>query len=193
LTLAGSIAWSLDGAPFGRSLIFLSTILLAVALVILSQTPAGVPVSAGVSEPVVHDPFALDALTSAAVLGLATTAMLMGHSYLIAPAMSLSPLMRLMAALVVVVVVRMFLAATGLWSWRAHVPASGLETEMLVWLPVRWVLGFVAPLVLVWMAWQSARIRSTQSATGILYVVVIFCFLGELTSQLLLEKTGYIL
>ena len=28
-------------------------------------------------------------------------------------------------------------------------------------------------------------IRSTQSATGILYVVVIFCFLGELTGQLL--------
>ena len=35
------------------------------------------------------------------------------------------------------------------------------------------------------MAWRTARIRSTQSATGILYVVVIFCFLGELTSQLL--------
>ena len=46
-------------------------------------------------------------------------------------------------------------------------------------------LGFVAPLVLGWMAWQTARIRSTQSATGILYVVVIFCFLGELTSLLL--------
>ena len=47
--------------------------------------------------------------------------------------------------------------------------------------------GFVAPLALDWMAWQTARIRSTQSATGILYVVVIFCFLGELTSQLLRE------
>jgi hypothetical protein len=43
----------------------------------------------------------------------------------------------------------------------------------------------LAPLVLVWMAWQSARIRSTQSATGILYVVVIFAFFGELMDQLL--------
>jgi hypothetical protein len=50
---------------------------------------------------------------------------------------------------------------------------------------LRWLLGFLAPLGLDWMAWQTARIRSTQSATGILYVVVIFCFLGELTSQLL--------
>src|SRR5439155_1443881 len=41
-------------------------------------------------------------------------------------------------------------------------------------------------LALAWMAWQAARIRSTQSVTGILYVVVIFCFLGELTNQLLL-------
>jgi hypothetical protein len=54
-----------------------------------------------------------------------------------------------------------------------------------LWLPVRWLVGFLAPLGLVWMAWQAARIRSTQSATGILYVVVIFCFLGELTGLLL--------
>jgi hypothetical protein len=43
------------------------------------------------------------------------------------------------------------------------------------------------------MAWETARIRSTQSATGILYVVVILSFLGELTSQLLREKTGFVL
>jgi hypothetical protein len=43
------------------------------------------------------------------------------------------------------------------------------------------------------MAWETARIRSTQSATGILYVAVIMCFLGELTSQLLVEKTGCVL
>jgi hypothetical protein len=47
--------------------------------------------------------------------------------------------------------------------------------------------------VLAWMAWETARIRSTQSATGILYVVVIVCFLGDLTSQLLVARTGYVL
>ncbi len=64
---------------------------------------------------------------------------------------------------------------------------------MVLWLGVRWVIGLVGPLVLGWMAWETARIRSTQSATGILYVVVILVFLGELTSQLLLEKTGFML
>jgi hypothetical protein len=43
------------------------------------------------------------------------------------------------------------------------------------------------------MTWQTAKIRSTQSATGILYVVVIFCFLGELTGQLLGDNTGFVL
>src|SRR5262249_37027604 len=57
--------------------------------------------------------------------------------------------------------------------------------DAALWLPLRWGLGFVGPLVLGGMAWQTARMRSTQSATGILYVVVIFCFLGELTAELL--------
>src|SRR2546423_1481204 len=69
------------------------------------------------------------------------------------------------------------------------VPARGtLEADTVVWLCLRWGLGFVGPLILSGMAYEAARIRSTQSATGILYVVVIFCFLGELTSQLLLAS-----
>ena len=58
---------------------------------------------------------------------------------------------------------------------------------------MRWLLGLIAPLVLGWMAWETARIRSTQSATGILYVVVIVCFLGELMSQLLRGKDRLIM
>ena len=51
------------------------------------------------------------------------------------------------------------------------------------------------PLVLGVMAWRcaTARLRNTQSATGILYIVVVFCFLGELTGQLLLGVTHYFL
>jgi len=117
----------------------------------------------------------------------------MGHSYLISPSMSMAPLMSLLAALGVAVILRTTLAFFGLWGWTASRATSNLETELVLWLPVRWILGLIAPLVLGWMAWETARIRSTQSATGILYVVVILCFLGELTSQLLVEKTGYVL
>jgi hypothetical protein len=41
------------------------------------------------------------------------------------------------------------------------------------------------------MAYASARIRSTQSATGILYVAVVCGFLGELLSVLLARHTGW--
>ena len=124
-------------------------------------------------------------VTSAAVLGSALSAMLMGHSYLIAPSMSQTPLMRLLGGLAAATLLRMALAGVGLWSWTAGHSLANLEDETVLWLPLRWGLGFVAPLVLGWMAWQTARIRSTQSATGILYVVVILCFLGELTAELL--------
>src|SRR5262249_43463719 len=132
-----------------------------------------------------------DDLTSAALLGAATTAMLMGHSYLIAPAMSLVPLLRLLAALFACTLLRMAVAGAGLWFWTAGPATATLEGDTSLWLPLRWGLGFLGPLVLGWLAWETARIRSTQSATGILYVVVIFAFLGELTSQLLLDKTGF--
>src|SRR5262249_4053513 len=119
-----------------------------------------------------------DELTSAALLGSATTAMLMGHSYLITPTMSLTPLRRLLCALLASLTLRMVLAGLGLWSWTREHSLVNLEDETVLWLPLRWGIGLLAPLILGWMAWQTARIRSTQSATGILYVIVIFCFLG---------------
>ena len=77
--------------------------------------------------------------------------------------------------------------------WRQSTGDLSAERELLVWLPARWLLGLLGPTALGWMAWETARIRSTQSATGILYVVVIACFLGELTSLLLLDKTRFVL
>jgi hypothetical protein len=123
--------------------------------------------------------------TSAALLGSAVTAMLLGHSYLIAPTMSLKPLMRLLAVLAIAVLARLAADGYALGCWTAMQPSVNLNSDAALWLPLRWLLGFVAPLGLDWMAWQAARIRSTQSATGILYVVVIFCVLGETTSLLL--------
>jgi hypothetical protein len=119
--------------------------------------------------------------------------MLIGHSYLIAPAMSLTPLRRLLGGLFVALFLRMGVAALGLSSWTAEHSLVNLTGETMMWLPVRWLVGLAIPLILAWMTWQAARIRSTQSATGILYVVVIMCFLGELTNQLLFDHTGYIL
>jgi hypothetical protein len=135
----------------------------------------------------------LGEFTSAALLGTAITAMLLGHFYLIAPGMSLSPLLSMLTALFVATGLRIALAGWGLWTWTGEHSLVNWEDETALWLPVRWGLGFGGPLVLVWMAQSTAKIRSTQSATGILYVVVILSFLGELTSQILTANTGYLL
>jgi hypothetical protein len=177
LAFVGSMVWGLEGAPGGRTFIVLTTLALAGSLTWL-ETATG-------SSDCLSFGLAGDA-TSAALLGSAITAMLLGHSYLIAPTMSLTPLMRLLAALALALLARMAVDGYALGCWTAsHSLVSLKSGDEIYLLPLRWLLGFLAPLGLNWMAWQAARIRSTQSATGILYVMVIFCFLGELTSQLL--------
>jgi hypothetical protein len=184
LAALGSMTWMLEGAPGGRVMIAVTSTLLLANLAL-----------AGYELRDQGEPWWLlvDDLTSAAVLGSAMTAMLIGHSYLIAPAMSLTPLLRLLAALAASIVLRIGVTGVGLWLWTQARAGTTLDSEMILWLAVRWGIGFLGPLVLAWLAWETTRIRSTQSATGILYVVVILCFLGELTSQLLLSRTGYTL
>jgi hypothetical protein len=180
LCFLGSLFWSLHQATGTRVWVELTTTALAITLAAheraANETLPPARVLTG------------DA-TSAALLGAALTAMLMGHSYLIAPTMSLTPLLRLLAALAIAIVLRFAADGYALVSWTGGHSLGNLEGDNLLWLPLRWGMGFVLPLGLTGMAWRTARIRSTQSATGILYVVVIFCFLGELTS-LLLRETG---
>jgi hypothetical protein len=184
----GSIVWSLHGAPGGRLAVAATLICLVAAFLVLDL---GAGHNGGaVQGPTLH---LANNLASAWLLGTATTAMLMGHSYLIAPAMSLTPLLRLLAALATAVFFQAALAGWSLWSWTHEQSSVNLENVTVYWLPLRWSMSFLGPLLFGWMAWQSARIRSTQSATGILYVVVVLCFLGELTGQLLLSETGFCL
>lgn len=179
LTFVGAIVWHLEGAPGGRSAVYGGSVAVLTAMLLAGQERAAVA----------SFWFVGDDLASAALLGTSTTAMLLGHSYLIAPSMSLRPLLTLLAALGVSLLVRIVLAGVELWWWTEQPAWSNLESDLVLWLAVRWLVGLLGPVLLGWMAWEAARIRSTQSATGILYVVVIFCFLGELTSQLLRERT----
>ncbi len=187
LCALGTISWSVEGNPGGRAIGVASTTALVVALSLTVILPLNGRPSPNSVVNLIGD------LTSAALLGTAMTGMLLGHFYLIAPGMSLSPFLNLLTALFVATGLRMLLGAWGLWSWSADHSLINLEDETVLWLPVRWALGFGGPIVLGWMARSAAKIRSTQSATGILYVVVILTFLGELTSQILTAHTGYLL
>jgi hypothetical protein len=173
----GTWCWTIDAGPVGYSSLFLVIAgLLAGVLTLTIQPETGLPTIIW---------RVADDLTAAGVLGLGLTAMLMGHWYLISPTMSIQPLIRLLGAFMVATLLRMLVSAIALWPWvDGTLRPDGMAW---IWLGLRWGVGFVGCLVLGWMAWQTARIRSTQSATGILYVVVIFVFFGELSDQLLQE------
>ncbi|HMF11058.1 MAG TPA: hypothetical protein VKE94_02100 [Gemmataceae bacterium] len=182
--LAGSVVWALEGAPGGRLSIAVTAVALAATLALAecNRSDAG-----SLSHRLAGD------AASAALLGTVMTAMLLGHFYLIAPGMSLTPLLRLLGATAAAIGLRMAVSALGLWSWTRDHSLATLNDGSVSWLLLRSALGFGGPLVLLWMAWRAARIRSTQSATGILYVAVVFCFLGELTGQLLWSHAGILL
>jgi hypothetical protein len=176
---AGFVVWTLGRVTAGR---WVTTLLFFCASVAMIAPWANQKMS-GWSERLIG---AGELLTSALLLGSMMAAMLLGHSYLIAPTMSIEPLKRLVTWIAVAVVGRAGFAGLSL-----IVPDDGGNLNSLsgFWwwsmFAARWVIGLVGPAVIAWMVWQTARIRATQSATGILYAGVILTFFGELISQLL--------
>jgi hypothetical protein len=117
-------------------------------------------------------------LTSGLLLGATLHAMLLGHYYLTAPAMSIAPLTRALDAIAAALVVRVLLAAIG-GAGSAPTGPSG-DVAMLA---MRWGMGVIGAGVSVYLARRTAAIRSTQSATGILYITTIFVLFGELAAM----------
>jgi hypothetical protein len=192
LCLLGSLSWTLDPAPAGRMLIVVTTITLIAILAFLepSQSPSASEALGPRWRSGSDITLVIAGITSSCLLGMSLTAMLVGHSYLISPGMALTPLIRSVQAGGVALLVRVAVIAWGLWCWTERTPTYTLNDEVVLLLPVRWLVGVVAPLVFGGMAYSAARIRSTQSATGILYVVVVCGFLGELLSLVLTRQTG---
>ncbi|AGA27274.1 hypothetical protein [Singulisphaera acidiphila] len=122
-------------------------------------------------------------LASAFLMGSTFTAMLLGHHYLTAPAMSISPLRRFVKCMAGGLGIRAFVAGLSLWFWLNGPPGSNLSAGVSpLFLTIRWGMGFAGLALATVMTWKTVEIRSTQSATGILYIAVIFVLIGELTS-----------
>ena len=68
--------------------------------------------------------------------------------------------------------------------------ASSRSAEVRV-MSVRMIAGLVMAMILALMSLSCARRRANQSATGILYVVVVFVLIGETISlYLTLRERG---
>lgn len=129
----------------------------------------------------------LSELSSAWLVGGATTAMLLGHWYLTATQMSLTPLLRLNIYLAAAALTRGCLAGASL----AMIPELPGDRTQIVWLILRWSAGIAGPLVMSLLVVRILRYRNTQSATGVLFAGVILAFIGETAAALLYRELGW--
>jgi hypothetical protein len=123
--------------------------------------------------------FAIPLLLQLAVLAVATggvfAAMILGHWYLVTPKLPEAPLILISRCLLVVVALQVVLFAV--WVSTGAGPGGGGPFTVLVgpWAMFVWlrlIVGLLFPLVVSWAAVQTARTRSMESATGLLYINV---------------------
>jgi hypothetical protein len=122
--------------------------------------------------------------------------MLVGHWYLNVPGLDIRHLRRMTWFLAGCLALRILL---GLVSIATSIPVlsagevspwrvAGIREAFFFWQRVG--IGLLAPAVLAVMVDRTVRIRSTQSATGLLYVMVFFVLIGELISRFLYVARG---
>jgi DMSO reductase anchor subunit len=145
---------------------------------------------------------------AAFALGGVLTAMWLGHWYLVTPALSGRPLQFSTTLVLVAIVAQvLFFIVGGSTSTYANqtnastpvsvtqaTPAANnevkpadapvvapLSSNVISW--IRVLVGFAMPLILGALAWKLIRDRSFQSATGMLYLVVVCTLAGEIMSR----------
>jgi hypothetical protein len=123
--------------------------------------------------------FAVPLLLQLGVLAVATggvfAAMILGHWYLVTPKLPEAPLILISRGLLAVVALQVALFAV--WVSTGAGPGGGGPFTVLVgpWALFVWlrlIVGLIFPLVVSWAALQTARSRSMESATGLLYINV---------------------
>ena len=135
-------------------------------------------------------------LSSAALLGGACTAMILGHWYLIIPSMQVSHLQSIVKLHIASLVVRVVVVAAAVFlaiaTWEPGLGPSFrryITSAAGIFFWQRVLFGLAGPALLSYLTWETAMIRSTQSATGILYVDFFTVVVGETLATYLLLAT----
>ncbi len=134
-------------------------------------------------------------LSSVALLGGACGAMVLGHWYLVVPSLDVAHLQSIVKLHIGSTVVRAVVVATAVMiaivSWEPGVPNFERYIFSLdgIFFWQRVAFGLAGPAVLSYMTWETAKIQSTQSATGILYVDFFTVIVGEVLAKYVLLST----
>ena len=120
-------------------------------------------------------PLLLQLIVLAMATGGVLAAMILGHWYLVTPKLPEAPLILISRLLLAVVALQVVLFAV--WVATGAGPGGGGPFSVLVgpWALFVWlrlIVGLIFPLIVSWAAVQTARSRSMESATGLLYINV---------------------
>ena len=190
-----ALAWATIGRLFTkfRSAIFSAAAIAGIIAIVMQALDASMGTSAAVESLTVAS-----FLTSSLLLGGTCTAMILGHWYLVIPSMEVSHLQSIvrvhiasMAARVIVVVAAVWLAIA---TFRPDLDAgAGFRHYIFsidgIFFWQRVLFGLAGPALLSYLTWETAKIRSTQSATGILYVDFFTVVVGEVLAKYILLAT----
>jgi len=136
-------------------------------------------------------------LTSATMLGGACTAMILGHWYLVIPSLQVSHLQSIVTVHIASMAARVVVVGAAVWfaiaTWQAESGAPSFRHYILsvdgIFFWQRVLFGLAGPAVLSYLTWETAKIRSTQSATGILYVDFFTVVVGEVLAKYIVLAT----
>ncbi len=181
LCLLLTIQWRLHPDHRSQTMMVLYALQWLLSLVVLAQTGTSL---AGV----------LFILSSAMLLGITHYAMLLGHYYLVVPKLTERPLLVCLKIFWFWLVLKMLASGWATFEAYDYLSEASIlgDGYLFNWLVIsmRWLWGYGALAVLSWFAWRLCRMRSIQSATGVLYIMVFFVFIGELLSAYLYFKHG---
>lgn len=182
----------------GIKIFYPLSVLSTMALFVVTNKTAFVPIGAGPLEFLLYQ---IDFLLSALFLGVTLMGMLLGHWYLVEPKLAIAPFKRLVAVSIGIMATRVIFIGGALVYFWATLPTGkrvlleelfSVEGE-LVFLIQRVLFGVLLPVLLSWFVWNTVKIRSTQSATGILYVNLVFVLIGELLGIHLTLTTHFLM
>jgi hypothetical protein len=152
----------------------------------LVGTLAGVIAVWGTAEP--HWLSRLHAFAGALFSGTATVGMILGHWFIVRPRMSIAPLVRTIHALFALTALNAalsLLAIIPVWTQLPHLIGN---LQSFLWAHL--IFGFVVTSVVNGVALFCARERSTQAATGFLYLAMLSVLIGELCRCLIAATTS---
>ena len=121
-------------------------------------------------------PLAIQLLVLSAATGGVFAAMILGHWYLVTPKLPEGPLVMVSRRLMWIVGIQVALFAGwvgfGIGPGATGGPFGALVGEWALFVWLRLIVGLIFPLIVSWAAVQTAKTRSMESATGLLYINV---------------------